>query len=152
MQDPDRHTDPSPGAVRRETGSGRIWRDWPRCTECGRRRLTVCPVCGTAGDRFALAEYLAPAAPLEPSRGGAAARPVSNDAGPEILLRCPQCDEAFAPRFYRWCPQCGQDAGTGIDMQASERVAPWPDRTLLVLCALIGLMAAIVGYFRWLFR
>lgn len=149
MQDSDRYTDPSPRPLRRETG-GRTWTDWPCCAQCGRRRLTVCPTCGAAGDQFALAEYLAPAAPVQRSRGGASERPEQDDPGCEILLMCPQCDEAFAPRFYRRCPQCGHDEGTGIDVQPWS-VEPLSENTLLILCGLIGLVTAIVLYVRWLF-
>lgn len=47
---------------------------WPRCPECGRRRVTRCPICKTSGDLFPLAdqEYFDPdAQPLPPpTRGG----------------------------------------------------------------------------------
>ena len=98
-----------------------------------------------------MAEYLAPAAPLESSRGRAEERPVPDGAGREVLLLCPQCDEAFAPRFYRWCPQCGQDAGTGIDTRVSGNDEPLSEHALLILGVLISLVTAIVLYFRWLF-
>ena len=42
---------------------------WPRCPNCGRRRVTRCPVCKTSGDLFALADqeyYDHDAKPLEP--------------------------------------------------------------------------------------
>ena len=63
---------------------------------------------------------------------------------------CPQCDEAFAPRFYRRCPQCGHDEGTGIDVQPWD-VEPLSDKMLLVICGLIVVVTLIVLYFRWLF-
>jgi hypothetical protein len=147
MQEPERPTDPFFRAS--EPGAGtRVWTHWPRCAHCGRLRLTVCPTCGMAGDQFALAEYLAPAAPLHSSRGPTPEAP--EEEGKTVLLVCPQCDEAFAPRFYRRCAQCGHDAGSGLEVPTLA-VEPLSTNTLLVLVGLLALVALIVLYFRWLF-
>ncbi len=150
MQDSDRYADPSSRSLSRET-SERVWTNWPCCACCGRPRLTVCPICGMAGHQFSLAEYLAPAAPMRRSRGGTTEPPEPDGSDVEILLVCPQCDEAFAPRFYRCCPQCGHDEGTGIDVRPWD-VEPLSDEMLLAICGLIVVVASLVLYFRWLFH
>ena len=149
MEDSSANADSSSRSPGREP-SERIWTDWPCCAHCGRPRLTVCPICGAAGERFPLAEFLAPAAPVRRSRGGAPEPPERDDAAVEILLVCPQCDEAFAPRFYRRCPQCGHDEGTGIDLRPPD-IEPLSDTILLVICGLVAGVVAMMLYLRWLF-
>jgi len=156
MQAPTGPTDPR-AAVQEETASLGGWAQWPRCARCGQRRLTVCPTCGTAGDQWEPADYAGPAEPLRRSRGEADApcMPTSDDPAAaqhaqEILLACPQCDEVCAPRFYRHCARCGQDAGEGIEV-ASLDTEPLSPGTLIVLGTLIGLAVATWLYFRWLF-
>ncbi|MHB8968982.1 MAG: hypothetical protein ACYC3X_02775 [Pirellulaceae bacterium] len=144
---------PQPGpAFRAPEGEAeeRTWTDWPRCAHCGRPRLTVCPSCGVAGTQFPLAEYLSPAAPLHSSRGRGTEAPRQDEDTLEILLVCPQCDEAFRPRFYRHCPECGHDAQEGLQVQ-SRSAPPLSDATLLALAGLLVTALALVLYFRWLF-
>ncbi len=81
----------------------RKWEHWPTCPSCNRRRQTVCPVCGVAGDGFPLADYLAPPEPLRGSRQADKPPLRVEEDGLEVLLICPQCDEAFPPSFYRYC-------------------------------------------------
>ncbi|MHB8954921.1 MAG: hypothetical protein ACYC4U_18265 [Pirellulaceae bacterium] len=126
------------------------WSSWPACAHCRRPRLTVCPICGMAGTSFPLAEYLAPAAPLQSSRSRDPDDPPHESEPVAILLMCPQCDEAFPPRFYRHCPECGHDAGEGLSVPGGA-FSPLSDETLLVITGLLALLAALVMYLRWLF-
>ena len=125
------------------------WDTWPTCPQCGRRRQTVCPVCGTAGVEFDLAEFLAPVEPVQPTRGDASAETAEQQL--EVLLMCPQCDEAFQPRFYRRCAQCGFDFGEGIEI-AQREVAPLPPRVTFVIGAAVAVCVALLAYFWWLLR
>ena len=61
----------------------------------------------------------------------------------QVLLMCPRCDEAFAPRFYRFCPACGCDAEEGLHVDkrstdgASDRVLPTAAGLLVLLSLLL---------------
>ncbi len=129
----------------------RSWTDWPACPGCGRPRQTACPTCGAAGNQFLLAEYLTTSDPL----GGCRERPAPGETAvgdvSAVLLLCPQCDEAFGPRFYRHCPACGYDAGDGIEVQHGT-ARPVSNRVLLVLYGLIALGLLLILYFSFLFR
>jgi hypothetical protein len=129
----------------------RTWTSWPCCARCGRPRLTICPICGVAGTRFPLAEFLAPAVPLRSSRARDPAREQHDSEAVEILFTCPQCDEAFPPRFYRHCPECGHDAGEGLPVPRHD-FSPPSEETVLAVSGLLFLAVAMVLYFRWLFR
>ncbi len=128
----------------------RTWTNWPCCPHCSRPRLTVCPTCGVAGTCFPLAEFLAPAAPLLSSRSRPTEAESLDDEDVEILLACPQCDEAFPPRFYRHCPECGYDAGEGLPVPQYD-FPRLSEETVLAISGLFVLVAALVLYFRWLF-
>lgn len=128
----------------------KYWSEWPRCAGCTRPRQTVCPTCGQAGNRFPLAEYQAIAAPQHGTRG--ADRDASaGDPAQEVLLLCPRCDEAFHPRFYRVCPECGTSAGDGIEL-AERSTEHLSSRVLLAIYALIAVAALLLLYFWSLFR
>ncbi len=143
-------------------GADRMWEDWPACTQCGRPRQTVCPTCGQAGNCLPLAGYQAAAEPQRNSR----IPPVhpdslqQTDPTPDTdvpqrpqhpLLLCPRCDEAFAPRFYRICPACGCDAGSGLELQSlvSEHAS---NSVLLAVYGLVAVGGALLLYFWFLFR
>ena len=64
---------------------------------------------------------------------------------------CPQCDEAFAPRFYRLCPQCGYDQGSGIEIRTWQP-EPLSEQLLLAISGLVFLGLAFWTYFWWLFQ
>ena len=83
-------------------------------------------------------------------RRGRPSRRNRTEPAVEILLVCPQCDEAFAPRFYRHCPQCGHDEGTRHRRATVEHVEPLSNGAAGHL-RMIAVVAAIVLYFRWLF-
>jgi hypothetical protein len=80
----------------------------------------------------------------EPSKAG------EGDAAP-VLLICPSCNEAFSPRFYRACAQCGHDFGEGVETESAEH-QELNDRVLLALLAFGGLAIGLVIYFWFLFR
>lgn len=129
----------------------RIWTRWPQCTQCGWPRQTVCPTCGAAGCEFQLAEYLAPAEPMRPTRRQSTAPEERNAEDMEILLVCGQCDEAFTPQFYRVCAKCGHDAGDGIQIDPHDG-GQVNGRVVLALQALILVCLAFVLYFWMLLR
>ncbi len=143
----------------------RTWDAWPHCASCGQLRQTVCPHCGTAGTRFPLAEYLAAGEPLRDSRQprAQADHPAQDmrDAisgeelaalgRPQVWLVCPQCDEAFAPQFYRYCPICGLDGGAGLEPPPAV-AGMLPNRVLLVIAGLVILGGVLLLYFWSLFR
>ena len=131
-------------------GSTATWEQWPVCPSCQRRRQTACPVCGVAGDGFPLSEYLAPPEPLRDSRGAHSTSPVIEEDGLQVLLICPQCDEAFSPSFYRYCAECGHDYLEGVDVE-KRNVAPLNERTLWAIVALIAVALALLSYFALLF-
>jgi hypothetical protein len=127
------------------------WPDWPRCPKCGRNRQTFCPTCDIAGDQFPLAEYI-PAAPVKASRRDAACACRScDDEDVPVLLMCPSCDEAFAPKFYRLCEECGHDFGEGRQVEVSEP-EELTDRALFVIVTLGVLTIGVLGYLWYLFR
>lgn len=76
------------------------------------------------------------------------------DAGeddPAVMLLCPTCDEAFSPRFYRWCENCGHDFGSGRETGPPEESST-NQRVVVALLALVAAMAGLWIYLVWLFR
>jgi hypothetical protein len=134
------------------------WAEWPTCSQCGRRRQTECPICGTAGNDFPLAEFLAPPEPIRGSRlahgeqpnENTSCEPTSNAPAAEILLHCPQCDEVFHPQFYRRCAECGLDQGRGIQPPIWEP-EPLPFRVTVTIFGLVGIALASMLYLWMLF-
>lgn len=107
--------------------------DWPTCPQCGRRRMTACPICQTASAEFPAAEY-APAAADE-----------SPNEARQPLLMCPTCDEAFTPRYYRRCELCGHQFGGGNE--ADGEPAEFGGRALWLLAGMLVLGCAAAVYF-----
>lgn len=106
---------------------------WPLCPQCGAARVAECQVCHAAKDFF-------PAADQQP--------------GHEHELRfCISCDDVAELRFYRLCHACGQDFGDGLTPRSPEPQEHEDlSRIRWVLLTLLGLMAAVAGYFYWLLR
>ena len=130
------------------------WQAWPTCRRCGRRRQSVCPMCGSAGISFPLAEYQAVGTPQRNSR-----QQVSQEAGEllpdqaSVLLMCTDCDEAFEARFYRICPNCGEDAGEGLEVPVSaDEARQFTPRLMLVIYSLLAVILVTLFYFWLLFR
>ena len=134
----DQHGAPVSGAADR----------WPRCPRCNQPRHTACPVCQSAGRDFPPAELAVPIEPLRPSRGPAAAGDQARQSETASdLLVCPTCDEVFAPRYYRFCPACEYDFGSGVEPPTTPDEEELPQRAVLVALALILLTALLLLYF-----
>ena len=128
-----------------------VWKEWPNCRQCGRRRQTICPTCGVAGNQFLMADYQAAGAPHHGTRPTQSQGAYSTEAPPLVLLVCPRCDEAFSPQFYRLCPACGCAAAEGIETEDQSR-EPLSNRVLLTAYGLVAVTTLIVLYFWFLFR
>jgi hypothetical protein len=112
------------------------WQDWPVCPQCGQRRQARCPICGTAGTDFPLADL---------DRAGGVS---------QVLLFCPTCDDHFRPEFYRRCHACGHDYRCGV-LPAGERPPPAERLSLrqgVLLAAILAFLAGLIGYFAWIVR
>ena len=145
---------------------------WPECPECGSRRTTLCPVCGTAGSNFPAADSdLASASmlstPAQPSSCGCgsggcssdqhdeqvdeeSAGPTDADAGfdvPDNLLMCTTCDEPFAPNYPRLCEWCGHEFADGYAVDPPSELEPVNSRTMAVIFVLAVLAVCLVAYF-----
>jgi len=70
---------------------------------------------------------------------------------PDVMLICPTCDEAFSPRFYRWCENCGHDFGSGREDEPPEETAT-NYRVVAAIVVTIGVLAGLWVYLVWLFR
>jgi hypothetical protein len=70
--------------------------------------------------------------------------------GLEVLLICPQCDEAFTPKFYRYCAECGHDYAEGMDVGKGD-FEVLTDRTLWAIFALVVVGVALLAYFSLMF-
>jgi hypothetical protein len=130
--------------------SSTTWEDWPVCPSCHRRRQTACPVCGVAGDGFPLSDYLAPLEPMRDSRKPEVLSRQQQKDGLEVLLICPQCDEAFSPNFYRYCAECGHDYLEGMDVEKGD-FEVLTERTLWAIVALVVVGVALLAYFSLMF-
>jgi len=118
--------------------------DWPVCPRCDKRRQAVCDVCATAGSDFPLAEFQGA---LAPSGSVTDAEQEADQAEP--LLMCPNCDEAFTPRYYRICAWCDHDFQSGIELAgpSSRQREPVNHRTQLAIILLLLGAAAALAYF-----
>ena len=67
------------------------------------------------------------------------------------MLLCPTCDEAFSPRFYRWCENCGHDFGSGREDEPPEESAT-NYRVVLAVAATIAVLVGLWIYLVWLFH
>ncbi|MCL4207778.1 MAG: hypothetical protein KJ000_35280 [Pirellulaceae bacterium] len=143
---------------RQDSESGRPrWAQWPVCPDCGRRRQTRCPTCDLGGDDFSMAEVYF-ASPRRATPRCSACSPLESCGSPPeegddstVLLMCPDCEEAFAPEFYRLCQHCGHDFGAGLLTETTE-ADQVTDRALHVLAGLIALVAALLVYFWFVTR
>ena len=124
------------------------WADWPRCPRCERRRQTMCDSCQYAADQFPLAEYLEAmeVTPIGKFEGGQLQEDQPRDSTFRVLLMCPRCDEAFAPKFYRTCHWCGHEfeSGREIENPLAEQLTP---RVMWTIFALSLLVVASLFYF-----
>jgi hypothetical protein len=164
-------TPPAEGPmVRGEPGT------WPTCPQCGRRRLTRCPACGTSGTDFVPADLdvsdtlgLADVAGQGPCCGPGGCTPTASPIGAEAsspgpapslpdtaraLLLCPTCDEPFAPQYLRQCEWCGHEFADGYEI-VSPSAAPETQlnaRVQVTIVAIVVLAIALAAYLASLFR
>jgi Putative prokaryotic signal transducing protein len=111
-----------------------LWSEWPLCPECSHQRSAQCPVCGTTGTSFPLADFQ------------------DSADGQRVLLMCAACDDHMLPKWYRHCPQCGHDFGDGIEPIESRFPTSALDPAVLWTVGLMFLGGVIfVAYFSWLF-
>ena len=126
----------------------RAERDEPRaspvsfaaCPRCGRPRTAVCPICQTAGANFLSGDM-----------------PASEETGGEPqLLICPICDEPFEPGYLPRCEWCGHEFVRKAPQPKAEEfeseVEPPNVRVIGAAVGMVALIAAVFGYFVWLFR
>ncbi|MEX2172906.1 MAG: DUF2007 domain-containing protein [Pirellulaceae bacterium] len=110
------------------------WKEWPACPRCQTPRQARCPICGTAGTEFPLAD-------LE-----------ETPEGPRVLLICATCDDHFRPEFFRLCHQCGYDYGDGIAVTGPHSPSDYGTRGWIVLAGLLLGTLALAAYFVMLWR
>jgi len=117
----------------------KVWSNWPSCPQCDARRQVCCPVCSAAGTGFELGFTNQDHEELLDEE--------------EILLICSDCDEPFAPEFYRQCVWCGHDFGDGKELPAPSKLPSLEltGRPLAVLITMAALGATVVCYFWRLF-
>ncbi len=108
----------------------RDWRKWPKCEECGTRRMTQCSFCNSTNSEFPLAD----------------GTPASSEDA-TVLLCCHLCDEPFEPEFYRYCPECGFDAGDGLDARYDADPDLANPRVHMILGILIALGVGSMAYY-----
>jgi hypothetical protein len=122
--------------------------DWPRCPQCGKRRLTRCTFCGTAGIDFPPGDLNTedilglPTPPADASHscscgpGGCGTHlmdasetnddPQANgeNTPPEenssSMLICPMCDEPFHPQYLNQCEDCGHKFSDGVEFELPD--------------------------------
>jgi hypothetical protein len=145
---------------------------WPCCPSCGRRRLTACPHCGTAGADFDEGDIdvdslldpsqSAPAPCCGPGGCGTTRSETSChserseesefSASPGKILLCPTCDEPFTPQYLGRCEWCGHRFPDGVEIELPTKPIPTVNRRLVVTIAALVLLVVIVAvYFFLLF-
>ncbi|MDP6443264.1 MAG: hypothetical protein QGG36_07510 [Pirellulaceae bacterium] len=99
----------------------------------------MCPVCGSAGSDFELAD-------LPPDVEVTVAE-LDELSAADVLLMCGQCDEAFRPKFYQRCHHCGFDHESGRAPPTPPPELESPQRVLVVAVALALLCLVGLVYF-----
>lgn len=124
------------------------WSQWPLCPGCEAKRQTFCPYCKSAGTHFHLADYI-PATRVHQIGSSAHQEPTFDEK--TALLMCDVCDEAFSPRFYARCQNCGHEFADGIRIENAVR-NEFSGRALIVLFSLLTLLFLLLGLFVWILR
>lgn len=108
-----------------------LWRDWPLCPRCKRRRVSRCPSCLDSSRDFPL---------------GHVPELVTDKLPDPVVLICTTCDEAFTPEFFDRCVDCDHEFPGGLPTPPKKQTPPinWSRNIGL---ALIG--AFLVGLY-WL--
>jgi ribosomal protein L37AE/L43A len=116
--------------------------EWPTCPQCGQRRTTSCPACGTSGTRFRWGDRM----PEEMEDAESASAPT---------CICPTCDEPFVPRFLAVCEWCGHRFEGGAPQASAGPAQPTEQmnhRVTMTLWALIVFIAVVVVFFAMMWR
>ena len=133
-----------------EPGQPQSWDQWPLCPRCHARRQAVCESCQYAADDFPLAEYLesVEVLPIGRFEGEEYHDEEPRSAMQQILLMCPQCEEAFRPRFYRICHWCGFEfeSGRHLENPLADPISP---RVIWTIFGLVLLGVVSLLYFLW---
>ncbi len=110
------------------------WQDWPACPACQTRRQVRCPICGSAGTSFPLAD-------------------ISESGGQTlVLLMCPSCDDHFRPEMFRLCHQCGHDYGDGVSVEGPYTPIDYSPRMWVVVGGMALVGALLAAYFYTVMR
>lgn len=133
---------------------------WPRCPDCDKPRVAMCPYCGTSGTEFPRAEG-------EPDdrellAAGESVDERERDPSNVLFVICTMCDEPFVPRFAPTCEWCGHnfvtrrsaDAALGTTREDDERALSRDvaRRVFIALLILGGMFGGILAYFASLVR
>jgi len=105
---------------------------WPCCPQCGARRVTVCPVCKTSGNRFPMADRGFPGDDADPAKA---------------MVVCTTCDEPFAPRFLKQCEWCGHVFDEGIEVTHDPAAEVLNPKIVAVIVLLAALGVGLLVYF-----
>jgi len=138
------------------------WPGWPRCPTCDERREAVCPICKNAGNQFSLAHVptgleTADLVDLLTSvdfmqrrleRHGLADTSDQAALDANVLLMCNICDEAFLPRFYEECKDCGHQFSTGLPVPLEIRRPRVTGALVFGVACLLAYGVALVYLFR----
>ncbi|MBN2291542.1 MAG: DUF2007 domain-containing protein [Pirellulales bacterium] len=158
---------------------GHVLHEWPRCPQCGAKRITRCPVCKTTGTDFPESDSefiwgmgLAEVGGDEKGHGAdrcqcgsdgscstqqpsarseeESPEPPLDDQPERIVLMCPTCDEPFLPEFPRDCPMCDHRFDDGYEVELHD-VPPEQigSRVIALMVVLAVVLVGLVGYFMW---
>jgi hypothetical protein len=126
------------------------WVSWPQCPICAQRRQARCPTCGFAADDFPLADYQEVGATALRASDQRELRVADAELDEALLLMCPQCEEAFRPRFYSRCAACGYFFGEGVRLESGDDdLSP---RVFWTFTALVAFLLALCLYFAAILR
>lgn len=171
QQDTDEETasdGPSPTAM--------VGAPWPECPQCGKLRITRCPICHTAGNDFPPVDMgfiVMPSADddqpqqgscscgpggCSPAKGETAADETvpgetddmlhEDDMPQETLLMCTTCDEPFTPQYAGECEWCNHVFPDGYEVERADGIVEHVDtRVVAVATALLVLTVAGIAYF-----
>ena len=125
----------------------RVWREWPCCPDCDRRRRVECPICGVSGTHIPLADPWGDIEPIRETRTSPASDSAAALDDSRVLLLCECCDEPYRPRFFRYCESCGHDFGAGIERSGDP--LPIGPRAIWTAAAMAGIVTGLMAWFSY---
>lgn len=124
---------------------------WPTCPQCQKERVTVCPICATAGSNFPRADdnfSLEEETPVVQLENAPTATQLTEQ---RLAIICTTCDEPWLARFLRRCEWCGHDFGAGLKVDYTPKVRepaePINPRALLLTVVMFGLLGGVFAWF-----